>query len=196
MNAITEIIKRADNLFEEAWSREADRIRKVADKIDDWNKNVVGKPVPNSSWKSRYFLEAPCDEFVVVEMMGYDKDYIEGMYNRLIRSEYNRMKNTVSELHTLVRKGLEKYLEDNRKEYFAMLTAKLTEALTKHLSGWSLDDDYKVDIYNSEKGYIISARVKKDNEKAYIETSCVPAGGWNIQCFHYRYRSKFKVLED
>lgn len=181
MNVINEIIKKADSFFEEAWKHESNRWANIVNNMNEWNETHEHK--------------APNDYFVAVKLLGWNENNLKNMYNRMSKADYNKMKSMVNELRILNHKGLDKYLLDKRNEYFEMLTAKMVESLNKYVADWELDNDYEVELRHSEKGYIIFARVKKNNKKGYIETSCIPAGGWNIQIFHYRYRSNFKILD-
>lgn len=198
MNAINEIINKADSVFEQAWTHERDRWSKIADMMTEWNTNISGNPIPNSRHKKSKFFDAPCDEFVAVKLMGWSIDEVHNIYNYMKASQYDKMKSAVRELHDLNRKGLDAFLSDKRSQYFDMLTAKLKQALEKHLSNdWKVDSAYDIDLRNSEKGYTIFTRLISNlGDQAYLETNCIPAGGWNIQVFHYRYRSNFKILED
>lgn len=179
---IQRILDKADEIFEYAWSQESDNWKTVEMEIGEWNRTHDRK--------------APSDELSAVLIGVVSEDQLKGMYNRLSKADYNRMKTLTREMHDLNRKGLDKFLSDRRSEYFEALTAKLTQAISKHLTAeWNVDENFDISLSNSEKGYTIFTRlISEAGGQAFLETSCIPAGGWNIQVFHYRYRSNFKVL--
>lgn len=81
------------------------------------------------------------------------------------------------------------YIKGNieRDIYFWKLGIKYK--LFTSLSNYIDENDYISDITinNGVKGLEISCSVKRLNEVYNFTTTCIEAGGYNIQCFHYRY---------
>ena len=80
------------------------------------------------------------------------------------------------------------YLE--RDIYFWRLNVKykLFNSLSKYIS----DGDVISNIYlmNGTKGLQISCQVVRDGDIYYFVTECISAGGYDVQCFHFRYITK------
>lgn len=100
-----------------------------------------------------------------------------GVYNAWIKLEMSLVK--------MSRYGFYVYMETERAEYFEGLTAKMMEAVAKYFTGW--DDVSISSIATSAKGYTISGKLMRDNQWQHFITDCISAGGYNIQCYHYRY---------
>jgi len=46
---------------------------------------------------------------------------------------------------------------------------------------------------STAKGFTISCKVHRDNQEYYFDTDCIYAGGYKIQCLHFRYIVKTKL---
>jgi hypothetical protein len=92
-----------------------------------------------------------------------------------------KIKNLQSNIQYYIKGGIE------RDIYFWKLGIKYK--LFTSLSNYIDENDYISDITvnNGVKGLEISCSVKRLNEVYNFTTTCIEAGGHNIQCFHYRY---------
>jgi len=81
----------------------------------------------------------------------------------------------------------EKHLET---DYRAMITFKLREAFSKYVPNDVKAIDY-LNVATSAKGFIADVRLTRETGPDIVfSTSCIGAGGYNIQVFHYRYITK------
>ena len=104
---------------------------------------------------------------------------------------------------TRKQKEIEKY-QANKKDN---LVKWMTQNLEKDIYFWRLQIKYKlfsslsryirdtdtisdVSLFNGAKGLQISCYVEREGKKYPFETEAIIAGGYNIQCLHYRYITK------
>jgi hypothetical protein len=148
------------------------------------------------------------EEFILINMMHYDKDNAHNYayYYTLpkderrsyrtayltSKSQYDKLGKLVYQFIMIERDGsFEKFIKNQKEDYYKNAFAKLNKALNKHLT----DDAELVDemlLTETVKGFTVKCRVKLNNEIRYFKTDCIEAGGYNIQQFHYRYISHLK----
>jgi len=71
-------------------------------------------------------------------------------------------------------------------EYFKlMFTYKAIQAIEQYII--PSDNIINVHVSNSPKGFKITCSLVRDEQKHFLHTDCIRAGGYNIQIGHYRY---------
>lgn len=85
----------------------------------------------------------------------------------------------------------DKYSIVNVYEYLIINFGKLFSAVSKYIQSGDilLNSTYLA----TPKGFTISCKVSRDNQEYYFDTDCIYAGGYNIQCLHFRYIVKTKL---
>jgi hypothetical protein len=78
--------------------------------------------------------------------------------------------------------GFDKVNEGDKEYFYLLQISYLAEAISKYTTEYKTVSD--ISVYNSPKGFVIDCIL--DNT-AKMRTTCVSAGGYNIQRFHYRY---------
>lgn len=183
MSAKESILKASQTLFDQAWEKESLRIKGI------WEgyQNFVNSYQDKHNKIDYYFL-------TVLNKFFTDSDWQQrSVYNYITSAKYSKLEAFRRFIHEIAHRynGIENYLTQHKEQYHEMITAKMLQAINKHLT-----DDYvsvtEPLVFNSEKGYVVRCKVAKEDEEKMFETYCIPAGGWNIQEFHYRYRSSLK----
>lgn len=85
----------------------------------------------------------------------------------------------------------DRYSIVNVYEYLITNFGKLFSAVSKYIQSGDvlLNSTY----LSTPKGFTISCKVSRDNQEYYFDTDCIYAGGYNIQCLHFRYIVKTKL---
>jgi hypothetical protein len=85
----------------------------------------------------------------------------------------------------------DKYSIVNVHDFLLVNFGKLFSSVSTYIkSGDTLiDSTYR----STAKGFTISCKVHRDNQEYYFDTDCIYAGGYNIQCLHFRYIVKTKL---
>lgn len=87
--------------------------------------------------------------------------------------------------------------ESNAVQNVLFAKAKLNACVVKYLSKYEskIHSVEMVEAQESPKGLEVLLKIKTiDNETLMFKTTCIDAGGYNIQEFHYRYICSVKVL--
>jgi hypothetical protein len=74
--------------------------------------------------------------------------------------------------------------EKDKKEYFDFLTRDLIKSVGNYIQP---TDEYTNLNVECRKEFVIGCEIIRDNKKYYFGTELIQAGGYNIQCLHYRY---------
>lgn len=85
----------------------------------------------------------------------------------------------------------DRYSIVNVYEYLITNFGKLFSAVSKYIKSEDilLNSTYR----STPKGFTISCKVSRDSQEYYFDTDCIYAGGYNIQCLHFRYIVKTKL---
>ena len=109
------------------------------------------------------------------------------------REKYHYSDNTFAEYTELRNQKAEKdkYSIVNVYDYLITNFGKLFSAVSKYIQSGDvlLNSTY----LSTAKGFTISCKVNRDNQEYYFNTDCIYAGGYNIQCLHFRYIVKTKL---
>ena len=97
--------------------------------------------------------------------------------------EYTELRNQKAEK--------DKYSIVNVYDYLLVNFGKLFSSVSKYVKSGDvlLNSTY----LSTAKGFTISSTVSRDNQEYYFNTDCIYAGGYNIQCLHFRYIVKTKL---
>lgn len=98
-------------------------------------------------------------------------------------TEYTELRNQKAEK--------DKYSIVNVYDYLITNFGKLFSSVSKYIKSGDvlLNSTY----LSTAKGFTISCKVSRDNQECYFNTDCIYAGGYNIQCLHFRYIVKTKL---
>lgn len=110
---------------------------------------------------------------VVNQVINVLNPYIEEMAKNQIAWEYERTKRPMSEF--------------GKKIVYLSLVSDLVKALEKYSK---IGDELvgKISAFKSGKGSIeIMAKIKRNGEIYGFSSEAILAGGYNVQCLHYRY---------
>jgi len=84
-----------------------------------------------------------------------------------------------------------KYSIVNVYDYLIYSFGKLFSSVSKYIQ--SGDALLNSKYLSTAKGFTISCKVSRNNQEYYFDTDCIYAGGYNIQCLHFRYIVKTKL---
>jgi hypothetical protein len=173
----TEIENLCKEKFDKLWIKEVDRI------TTDWRRFLLytdtrSKDSSTSKYRTNDY-DHRFDDFAKTVL------YTE-REQPLTPLQRGHVRNFAYTLISIEKKGIEKYLEDNKVKWYREITFKLNKYLKKLLLESDIFISGKVSI--SRKGYVINVELKRHfKDLMRLETNCFAAGGNNIQCFHYRY---------
>lgn len=181
-NIFTQIETLCQDRFEQLWIKEVDRITTIWCRFllyaDTRSKTSSESPHRMNDYDFRF------DDFAVHYL------FPDKTQQRLNEYERDHKRDFCYMLRGIDKKGIEVYLSERKGAWYKTLTSKLN----KYLKTMLLESDEFVTgaTDNSKKGYTIKVFLKRDNKTKLFETMCFPAGGTNIQCFHYRYKGIIK----
>ena len=171
LKIINKVIDNCKFIFGDAWKKEQAILKKLA---EYWIDNL--SDLPSEAEK----IEAFCKQ-----VFDYDTNL-----NKLTATQTARFYELLSFVQMSRRYGIWPELKAAETRHFNGLTAKLHFNLCKYIDE-RFDDIDDVEIHSSAKGFVVLGTLYKDGMKINrIRTSCVPAGGHNIQSFHFRYITK------
>lgn len=107
----------------------------------------------------------------------------------------NLMDSRINEMmEQIVSKMVEEHARRNQQfkptaRDFMIVKYGLVIDLLKSVEKYTLPTDIvtKLSDYVSPKGFTISATIERDGQEYRYSTDVIIAGGYNIQCLHYRY---------
>jgi len=86
-------------------------------------------------------------------------------------------------------------MKKHRNKYYEFLVQKMKFYLNKHIiDNHILNPNFDINFSNSQKGFEIGVHLINNEiqQNEYFSTLCFPAGGYNIQRYHYRYKGSIK----
>lgn len=171
--------------FNDMWILEAERMRKM------WTKFLAFAEEQKSIKPTKHGRTTNADNYgfrhedFAIEYVCPGKNY-----NTMNRSEYNKVVNMRTLTNRIERMTINGYLDSEKKDYYGMLTAKLNGYISEYLT--ESDEYLQGHVSSSPKGYTIDVAIKRDGQNMNFYTQCFPAGGHNIQCYHFRYKGTLK----
>jgi hypothetical protein len=85
------------------------------------------------------------------------------------------------------------WFNNYKEDYKINQVWKLTQSMMKHLTDKdSLSSDVR--ISKTPRGFCVEFQYLNDGQLYNYQTDAIEAGGYNIQCFHYRYITKIKKV--
>jgi hypothetical protein len=153
--------------------REYSRFTKLNESYKTWLSGFeVGHKFRYDSVTS--FLQSITGKYKV----GGTVEYYCLIYSHPNRGEYNQ-------------ESFNKWFNNYKEEYKINQTWKLTQSMMKHLS---IVDKLSSDVRISKtpKGFCVEFLFDKNGNNHSYKTDAIDAGGYNIQCYHYRYITKIK----
>lgn len=185
MKIADQITALCQDKFDDMWIMECERIRKI------WGKFLAFAEEQKSIKPTKHGRTTHADNYgfrhedFAIHYICTGKNY-----NTMSRSEYGQVGNMRTLTNRIERMTIDGYLNDEKKTYYEMLTAKLDAYVTKYLI--DSDEYLQGHVSSSVKGYTIDVYFKRDGQNKQFYTHCFPAGGHNIQCYHFRYKGNIK----
>jgi hypothetical protein len=174
MNAITQILEKCDQVFENAWQKERQRIEPILKRYQE----AKAKNEENEYDINKYINEC------VYAVTG-DKTR---NYNNINKKTYNVVNSLKPLMVKSSRLGITEALNSIEATYKESVLHKLKTAIQKEKYAVLTETTVKsVNVGTHAVGFTIRAVLEND---AVFTTDCIEAGGYNIQIFHYRYISK------
>lgn len=112
--------------------------------------------------------------------------------SELSKSNYASYQNLYGKLSRLEKGGFEKVMENDRIDYINSLVSRLVWSVAPHV--YRFINIQNVSLHTTAKGYVIKGTlIDKAGMGKDFTTDCILAGGYNIQCLHYRYISNLSA---
>jgi hypothetical protein len=169
MNAITQILEKCDQVFENAWQKEKQRLEPILNRYQEAKaKNEKGYNI---------------NECVYAVTGDKTRNY-----NNIDKKTYNVVNSLKPLMVKSSRLGITEALNSIEATYKESVLHKLKTAIQKEKYAVLTETTVKsVNVGTHAVGFTIRAVLEND---AVFTTDCIEAGGYNIQIFHYRYISK------
>ena len=170
---IQNVLSKCDDLIIQAMEREYERFQRLIKSYEEWFSNFE----PNHK-----FLYGPIIHFLQhisgKYKVGGTVEYYCLIYSHPNKGDYNK-------------ESFEKWFNRYKEEYKENQIWKLTQSMMKHLS---IDDKLSSDVRISKtpKGFCVEFLFDKNGNTHSYKKYAIDAGGYNIQCYHYRYITKIK----
>ncbi len=124
------------------------------------------------------------------------RSHVEDLFNVNFEERSTRTSEEANQfaltLINMFRTSLNSVLDSMEKRHLDSQIHKLKENLIKYIP-LGIDEIKDLNINQGSKGFEISASLCEKNEvKNTIRTFAHGAGGWNIQSFHFRYKTTLK----
>lgn len=174
MNAITQILEKCDQVFENAWQKEKQRLEPILKRYQEANAE---------NKKNEYDINKYLNECVYAVTGDKTRNY-----NNIDKKTHN----VVNLLKPLMVKssklGVTDTINSIEATYKESVLHKLKTAMQKEKYAVLAETTAKsVNVGTHAVGFTIRAVLEND---FVFTTDCIEAGGHNIQIFHYRYISK------
>lgn len=181
MNIYEQIESLCKDKFELLWIREYDRVKKEWSSYQEYcekAKSIAEDRPSRRQGNTKYHWRL--EDYPILRIAPGKN------YNTMSRAQYNQVKEFRSFLLMVERKGIDLYLIHEKDNWWLNVVCKLNSYVKKYIQ----DADVYVsgEVRNSAKGFTVNVSLTREGVKTYFETMCFPAGGTNIQCFHYRYK--------
>ena len=211
-SAIEHILNSTSEIFEAAWQKEEKRILDLVEEsknfeVTDEMIEATGKrierfssfPYGKSEEEVLKFKRSALrvEMFILTKMFGWSIEKVasaqrRGIYNTLDKREYNQYQEW-SRILSLDQERFNTWLQRYKDDYYQDLVSKLKQATSKYLQGYHVKPYTRVLVNMGVRGYEISCDViSPDGTPRHFYTQAHGAGGWNIQRYHYRYRSSLR----
>ena len=119
----------------------------------------------------------------------FDCDFSKDFHSAIQRRNVEAARRFVADLSNCFRFGLTATLDRMEQDHFEAQIAKLESNLVKYIP-IGIDEINNFTINPGPKGFeLIGQLLSKGKIKKGIKTFAHAAGGWNIQSFHYRYKT-------
>jgi hypothetical protein len=177
---INNVISKCDDLINQAMERENKRFQSLNTRFQEW---FLSKD-PNTK-----FIYGPIIPFL---------QQISGKYKVSGTVEYYSIshsfpENRKSNVLVYNQESFNGWFNNYKEEYKMNQIWKLTQSMMKHLTDKdSLSSDVR--ISKTPKGFCVEFQYLNDGQLYNYQTDAIQAGGYNIQCFHYRYITKIKKV--
>ena len=156
-------------------------VRMIMAPFFKWQEEVTG------TQKYRNHCGSPGIYSYLPDVLNLHPNYHKGFYQHPLYKMYQRAVHTEKQMEEFIPKFQEETIEANR--------VKLDNAITKKLAGYEIIDVKEVDFNGSPQGWQGAWMLTlKDGRRLNFNTKAIYAGGYNIQCLHYRYLSKVKEV--
>lgn len=184
MTIFQEIEELSKEKFEKMWLKQKEQIQKTWNEFVLFSENLKGKKHEPNSCRVGFKYDFRHEDFAFYKIAPGKN------YNTIKTREYNLIREFINFTITIERVGIEKYLEKEKSIWWVNMIAKLNKYTEKFLN---LNDKFLNGTINtSPKGYVIVVLFKRQEQNMLFETQCFPAGGYNIQSYHFRYKGKIK----
>lgn len=195
---ITEIVLKAcQPLIDEAVKREKENTQKNVRHYFEWLKENTKKTYNDDNIKNKQW-------HIINHFRPYDykkqfmeKSFISLYFTRIVND--NRNDNWKKDFKYNVKfepKSYKKYFQVYKEEFIIWSTNKLKKAILTALYTDDFVDIKNIKLSKGVKGFEINAILINDEGKNFnFITNAISAGGYNIQCFHYRYLIKIKLIK-
>lgn len=174
------VVEKCEPLIQYSLDRERKRFEKLCEEFKEWSlqfgpehRFMYGPVMMFLQWKTnKYRIGDPVER----RMLGYAFQ-TDSITKQQIFSQEN----------------FDKYLSRYEKDYREMMTWKLISSMEKNLLP---TDTIVSDIFvdRTSKGFGIDFNFIREGQKNNFHTETIDAGGYNIQCFHFRYITKIKKI--
>jgi len=177
---INNVISKCDDLINQAMERENKRFQSLNTRFQEW---FLSKD-PNTK-----FMYGPIIPFL---------QQISGKYKVSGTVEYYSIshsfpENRKSSVLVYNQESFNGWFNNYKEEYKINQIWKLTQSMMKHLTDKdSLSSNVR--ISKTPKGFCVEFQYLNDGQLYNYQTDAIQAGGYNIQCFHYRYITKIKKV--
>lgn len=211
-SAIEHILNSTSEIFETAWQKEESRIIDLTKQLNDFEVTpemieATGKrierfssfPYGKSEEEILKFKKSAIrvEMFILTKMFGWTIEKVaaahrRGVYNTLDKKEYGQY-NEWSRILSFTPEKFNEWLQKYKDDYYQDIVSKLRQAMSKYLQGYHVKPYTRVSVNMGVRGYEISCDViSPDGTPRKFYTQAHGAGGWNIQRYHYRYRSSLR----
>lgn len=172
---VQSVISKCDDLINQAMEREYIRFTKLIESYKNWLSGF------EQGHKFKYgpiisFLQNISGKYKV----GGTVEYYVLTYSHPNKGEFNH-------------ESFDKWFSKYKEEYKMNQIWKLTQSMMKHLTNkHTLSSNVR--ISKTPKGFCVEFQYLNEGELFNYQTDAIEAGGYNIQCFHYRYITKIKKV--
>lgn len=174
------VVEKCEPLIQYSLDRERKRFKKLCEEFKEWSlqfdpehRFMYGPVMMFLQWKTnKYRIGDPVER-------------------RMLSWAYQTDKVTKQQIFS--QENFDKYLSDYETDYREMMTWKLIASMEKNLLPTDIIVS-EVSVNKTSKGFGIDFIFDRDGQNCIYNTNTIDAGGYNIQCFHFRYITKIKKI--
>lgn len=185
-NAATQIVAAAAEIFEKGWQQVVAHDQRLYQGYEQLK--AAYETAVAASWAAGDFRRVAELEknHYCAQFLPFYTGRTDATYDNTDRHEYAAHKQALARVIRMEQTGFAAFMENERRDYFERVSAHLRLALEKK----------RVHTFPRARLITIKGSPKRFTVAAYVDsrrlvTECISAGGYNIQCFHYRYLVKF-----